>query len=177
MMVGAFVWHERRIRARGSAAWGAMVAEEQQPCQAAAGGGEMQTLPAGGGHSHSRTHSGGSSCADPENPSAGAGLRPLPSPTAADADAEAARSPARHERPPLPLPPLEARAFLRLASRTCATSMQPSVVLRFLKLGIPGGFSMAFEAGAFDIVTIFASRLGPAVTAAHSSMLSIATLT
>ncbi|GFR51186.1 hypothetical protein Agub_g13458 [Astrephomene gubernaculifera] len=59
----------------------------------------------------------------------------------------------------------------------CRTALRPRVVGRFLRLGIPGGLSMAFEAGCFDICTVLAGRLGPVATASHAALLSLVTLT
>ena len=57
-------------------------------------------------------------------------------------------------------------------------AMRPAMVLRFLKLALPGGFMMAFEAGSFDFTTAMAGHLGsPVVTAAHSAMFAIIYLT
>eukprot|EP00198_Chlamydomonas_reinhardtii_P010969 XP_001700306.1 predicted protein [Chlamydomonas reinhardtii] len=59
----------------------------------------------------------------------------------------------------------------------CRAAVAPGVILRFCKLGIPGGLSMAFEVGCFEFSTILAAALGPAITAAHAAMLSLVALT
>jgi len=57
-------------------------------------------------------------------------------------------------------------------------AMQPSVMLHFLKLALPGGLMMAFEAGSFDFNTAMAGYLGsPVITAAHSAVFSLIYLT
>ncbi|KAG2486121.1 hypothetical protein HYH03_015216 [Edaphochlamys debaryana] len=60
---------------------------------------------------------------------------------------------------------------------TVRAALAPGVMVRFLRLGIPGGLSLAFEAGCFDFSTVLAGRLGPTATAAHAAALSLVTLT
>ncbi|GLI60793.1 hypothetical protein VaNZ11_003027 [Volvox africanus] len=69
------------------------------------------------------------------------------------------------------------QSFWRNVCQECRMAMNPRVVIRFCRLGIPGGLSMAFEAGCFDFSTVLAGRLGAIATAAHAAMLSIVTLT
>eukprot|EP00798_Chlamydomonas_sp_ICE-L_P000139 gene139-5507_t len=56
-------------------------------------------------------------------------------------------------------------------------ALQPHILMRFARLAVPGGVMMMFEAGSFEVTTVFASRLGPTVTAAHACMLAIIVLT
>ena len=57
-------------------------------------------------------------------------------------------------------------------------AMRPLVMLHFLKLALPGGLMMAFEAGSFDFNTAMAGYLGsPVITAAHSAMFAFIYLT
>jgi Na+-driven multidrug efflux pump len=66
--------------------------------------------------------------------------------------------------------------FQDLAFR-CRDSVRPLVLMRFLRLALPGGAMMAFEASSFDITTAMAGHLGPTATAAHAAMLMIIYLT
>ncbi len=81
-----------------------------------------------------------------------------------------------HSEPPGPEPPSPGSLWRRVQDE-CKAAVQPAVVTRFLRLGIPGGLSLAFEAGSFDVTTVMAGRLGATATAAHAAMLSIITLT
>ena len=66
----------------------------------------------------------------------------------------------------------------RYAWAQTRAAMRPAIVLRFLRLALPGGFMMAFEAGSFDFNTAMAGHLGsPVVTAAHAAMYGILYLT
>lgn len=78
--------------------------------------------------------------------------------------------------PAEPEPPSPGSLWQRVQDE-CKAAVQPAVVTRFLRLGIPGGLSLAFEAGSFDVTTVMAGRLGATATAAHAAMLSIITLT
>ncbi|GIL81053.1 hypothetical protein Vretimale_9243 [Volvox reticuliferus] len=69
------------------------------------------------------------------------------------------------------------QSFWRTLCQECRMAINPRVVMRFCRLGIPGGLSMAFEAGCFDFSTVLAGRLGAVATAAHAAMLSIVTFT
>ena len=66
----------------------------------------------------------------------------------------------------------------RYAWAQTRAAMRPAIVLRFLRLALPGGFMMAFEAGSFDFNTAMAGHLGsPVVMAAHAAMYGILYLT
>ncbi|GLC56361.1 hypothetical protein PLESTB_001096400 [Pleodorina starrii] len=90
----------------------------------------------------------------------------------------AGMAPSPSERAVLPLPPAPApRSLWRALCGEIRAAMQPRIVVRFLRLGIPGGLSMAFEASCFDFSTILAGRLGAVATAAHAATLSVVMLT
>ncbi|KXZ46433.1 hypothetical protein GPECTOR_43g869 [Gonium pectorale] len=68
-------------------------------------------------------------------------------------------------------------SFWQEALEECREAVRPAALWRFLRLGIPGGLSLSFEAGCFDFATALAGRLGPVNTAAHAATLSVVTLT
>lgn len=56
-------------------------------------------------------------------------------------------------------------------------SMHLTLLSRYLKLALPGGFMLAFEACSFEVTTAMAGHLGSAVTAAHAALLGVVALT
>ncbi|KAK9829555.1 hypothetical protein WJX72_006470 [[Myrmecia] bisecta] len=74
------------------------------------------------------------------------------------------------------LQPAELFTKAKLSS-VIASGLSLSRLGQFFKLGIPGGFMMIFDSGAFDITTALAGFLGTVEVDAHIALLTLVTFT